>query len=327
MIKITTKEKLLTFLSLKQGEYFSGEDIANELCISRTAVWKAVKSLQGEGYIINAVTNKGYCLSPENDVLSASAIKNLLNAESQGAEIIVLPTVTSTNAYVREKAVMGAAEGYTAVANEQTLGRGRFKRSFYSPKNTGLYMSSLLRPQNYSPLQAVNITTMAAVAMCEAIDTVFHVKAQIKWVNDIFIDNKKVCGILTEAAFGMESGMLEYVVLGVGANVYLPNEGFTKDLCDIAGNILSTKQSDGRNRLAAEFLNRLIFYYSNMDTSLYIEKYRSLSLVMGKQVSVLSKNTSKSAIVTDIDDACRLCVKYEDGTEESLSSGEISIKL
>ncbi|MEG1366135.1 MAG: biotin--[acetyl-CoA-carboxylase] ligase [Oscillospiraceae bacterium] len=327
MIKITTKEKLLTFLSLKQGEYFSGEDIANELCISRTAVWKAVKSLQGEGYIINAVTNKGYCLSPENDVLSASAIKNLLNAENQSAEIIVLPTVTSTNAYVREKAVMGAAEGYTAVANEQTLGRGRFKRSFYSPKNTGLYMSSLLRPQNYSPLQAVNITTMAAVAMCEAIDTVFHVKAQIKWVNDIFIDNKKVCGILTEAAFGMESGMLEYVVLGVGANVYQPKGGFSKDLCGIAGNILSTKQNDGRNRLAAEFLNRLIFYYSNMDTSLYTEKYRSLSLVIGKQVSVLSKNTSKSAIVTDIDDACRLCVKYEDGTEESLSSGEISIKL
>ena len=129
-------------------------------------------------------------------------------------KISVLPTVSSTNSFVREQANNGAAPNSLVVANEQTAGRGRVGRSFYSPKDTGVYMSLLLRPKQYSAEQAVSITTMAAVAVCEAIEAVSGEKAEIKWVNDIFVRGKKVCGILTEGSFGLESGMLEYAVLG-----------------------------------------------------------------------------------------------------------------
>ena len=129
------------------------------------------------------------------------------------------------------------------IANEQTAGRGRLSRSFFSPKDTGIYMSLLLRPKNYSAKQAVRITTMAAVAMCEAIETVSDEKAEIKWVNDIFVRGEKVCGILTEGSFNLESGLLDYAVLGIGINIYQPKDGFPNELSSIAGAVFSEKQS------------------------------------------------------------------------------------
>ncbi|MDD4495727.1 MAG: biotin--[acetyl-CoA-carboxylase] ligase [Eubacteriales bacterium] len=324
---MTTKEKLLDLFESNRGLYFSGEDIAKTLCLSRAAVWKVVKSLQSEGYAISAITNRGYCLSPETDILSSSGIQKYLNFDNSDMEICVLPTVTSTNAYVREKADYGELEGYTVISNEQTAGRGRLGRNFHSPPGTGLYMSTLLRPKNYLAHQAVNITTIAAVAMCEAIEAVSCEKTQIKWVNDIFVRGKKVCGILTEASLSMENGMLEYAVLGIGVNIYRPKNGFPQEIENIAGCIFETPQNDVKNRLAAEFLNNFMMYYATLEKADYAEKYRSRSLVIGKRVTVNSIDQSKSAMVIGIDDNCRLLVKYDDGKEESLSSGEISINL
>ena len=238
-----------------------------------------------------------------------------------------LTSTSSTNAYVREKVDCGEFEGYTVISNEQTAGRGRFGRSFHSPFGTGLYMSTLLRPKNYLSHQAVNITTIAAVAMCEAIEAVSYEKTQIKWVNDIYIRGKKVCGILTEASLSMESGMLEYAVLGIGVNIYRPKNGFPQEIKNIAGCIFETPQNDVKNCLAAEFLNKFMAYYATLEKTDYVEKYRSRSLVIGKRITVISINQSKSAMVIGIDDNCRLLVKYDDGEEESLSSGEISINL
>lgn len=322
-----TKEQLLELFEENKGIYFSGEDIAEKLAISRTAVWKAVKSLRSEGYSIDAIQNKGYCLSVKTDILSVQGIQKYLMPICSGMKLTVLPAVNSTNTAVREKAAAGAAEGYTVIANSQTNGKGRIGRSFFSPSDTGIYMSLLLRPAGYSSQQAVKITTMAAVAACEAIETVSGQKAQIKWVNDIYINGKKVSGILTEASFGLENGFLDYAVLGIGINVYPPKGGFPKELDGIAGSVFHESHDDGKNHLAAEFLNRFMSYYTAQDKTEYTDKYRSRSLVIGKEIQVLFSGCQKKAVALDVDQDCRLIVKYEDGKTESLSSGEISVRL
>lgn len=324
---MTTKEKLLELFESNRDVYFSGEDIAQKLSISRTAVWKAVKSLQNEGYAIDAVTNKGYCLLAQTDILSAQGIRKYLRPELLNMEISVMDVVTSTNALARDKANTDASKGYIVLANEQTAGRGRLCRSFFSPKNTGVYMSLLLRPQNYSAKQAVRITTMAAVAMCEAIEAVSDETATIKWVNDIFVRGKKVCGILTEGSFDFENGLLEYAVLGLGINVYQPKNGFPEEIASIAGSVFQHNQSDIKNRLVSEFLNRFYGYYTSPHQTDYVDHYRNRSFVIGKQVTLISANESKNAIAIGIDDECHLLVRYPDGTESCHSSGEISVRL
>lgn len=324
---MTTKEKILKLFEENRNIYFSGEDIAQKLDVSRGAVWKAVKSLQNDGYAIDAVTNKGYCLSDKTDILSAQGIKKYLRSELECMDISVLPKVSSSNSLVRDKANDGAAEWSMIIANEQTSGRGRIGRSFFSPKGTGVYMSLLLRPSDYSAEQSVRITTMAAVAVCEAVEEISGERAEIKWVNDIFVRGKKVCGILTEGSFGLESGLLEYAVLGIGVNIYEPEGGFPEELKDIAGSVFQAPQSDAKNRFVSQFLNRFYGYYTAPCQADYVEQYRSRSLVIGRQVNLISANESKSAVVLGIDDHCRLLVKHDDGTENCYSSGEISIRF
>lgn len=322
-----TKEKILSLFEEQKGTYFSGEEIAEKLSVSRTAVWKAVNSLRSEGYQIDAVQNKGYSLSVDTDILSAQGIRKYLNRACDALELHVLPEAGSTNTLLREKASAGAAEGCTIIANAQTEGRGRMGRSFYSPVDTGVYMSLLLRPVGLSPAQAMGLTTMAAVAACEAIEEVSGKQAQIKWVNDIFMDGKKVSGILTEASFGLENDSLEYVVLGIGINAYPPAGGFPEDIEQIAGAVFHERQNDGKNHLAAGFLNHFMKYYTAKEDADYVEKYRDRSLVIGKEIRVLSPNGGKKAIALDVDEDCRLLVQYSDGRRERLASGEISIRL
>ncbi len=322
-----TKEKLLSLFEEQKGTYLSGEEIAERLSVSRTAVWKAVKSLRNEGYEIDAVPNKGYSLSVHTDILSAQGIQKYLNGACCDMELYVLPETGSTNTLLREKANAGAAEGCTIIAGAQTEGRGRMGRSFYSPADTGIYMSILLRPVELTPVQAVGLTTMAAVAACEAIEEVSGRQAQIKWVNDIFMDGKKVSGILTEAALGLESGSLDYVIVGIGINAYPPKEGFPQEIDRIAGAVFPKRQNDGKNHLAAAFLNRFMEYYSKKQNADYVEKYRERSLVIGKEIRVISSGGERKALALDVDKECHLLVRYEDGSTERLSSGEISIRF
>lgn len=320
------KDNLLELFEANKGVYFSGEEIAQRLSVSRAAIWKAVKILRNEGYDISAVTNKGYCLSEKTDILSPQGIRKYLKTDCLNMDITVLSTIESTNLYVKEKAVRGLAEGYTVFADGQTEGRGRYGRSFFSPPGTGIYMSLLLRPEGYSSSQAVRITTMSAVAMCEAIEAVSGQEALIKWVNDIYVDGKKVCGILTEGSFDLESGMLEYAILGVGLNLYYPDGGFPDELNSTVGAIFNNTRDDMKNRIAAGFINRFMEYY-NSDSSLYIEEYRRRSFVTGRRITVISGSFNREAVAIGLDDECRLVVRYDDGQEECLSSGEIGIKI
>lgn len=316
---MTYKQKIIRILEDSKGTYISGQVIADNLNISRNAVCKNIKSLKKEGYAIYAIKNKGYKLLENNDIISVCGIQKYLT--NNDLHIEVINKVTSTNTLLRQKAIEGFSEGHIIIANEQTNGRGRFDRNFYSPNNTGIYMSILLKPKN----DLVNhITAMAAAAICVAIENITDKKPMIKWVNDIYINNKKVCGILTETALSLESGDTEYAILGLGLNVYTNN--FPEEIQNIAGAILSESESNIKNRLIAEFYNIFMKYYKENDIS-YIKKYIDKSFIIGKNVAICSGNSKKEAKVLGIDEQCRLIVRYDNGEDVVLSSGEVSVRV
>ena len=324
MKAMTTKEKLLEG---SREVYLSGEELAKTLAVSRAAVWKAVRRLQREGYPIDAVTNRGYRLSRGGDRLSAPGIRKYLKREYRGLPITVEEEIPSTNTALRALAEAGAPEGTVYLAQGQTGGRGRMGRSFYSPAGTGLYLSLLLRPVSWEPARAAQLTAAAAAAMCEAIREVTGKEPGIKWVNDILLDGKKVCGILTEASFSMESGVLEYAVLGLGVNVYPPEGGFPEELEGVAGALLDAPGEDVRNRLAGEFLNRFLAGYEHPEDRSFLDTYRRRSVAVGREVTALSGGHERRAFAYAVDDDCRLLVRYDDGTEQALSYGEIQITI
>lgn len=323
---MAVKQALLALLEARRGAYLSGEEAAGRLGVSRAAVWKAVRALRADGYAIDAATNRGYRLAPEADVLSAAGVQKYLGPACAALCLRVLEETPSTNAQLREEAAAGAPEGTALIAARQTAGRGRLGRSFYSPAGTGVYLSLLLRPAHLAPERAVRVTTMAAVAMCEAVEQVSGRAAAVKWVNDVFVGGKKVCGILTEGSFGMEDGRLEYLVLGVGMNAYEPAGGFPADIAGVAGAIYEAPQPDGKNRLAAAFLNRFMALWAAPEESAYAREYRRRSFVLGRRVTVLSREGTRSALALDVDEECRLVVRYDNGTLGRLSSGEISVR-
>ena len=323
---MTVQDHLRQLLETNKSTFLSGEEIARRLGVSRNAVWKAIKALQADGYPIQAVPNRGYCLAASSDVLSESGIRQYLTGEAQGLSLHVFDSVDSTNLVLRQLANQGAPEGTVVISAEQTGGRGRKGRSFYSPVGTGVYVSLLLKPK-IAPDDATLITTTAAVAVSEAVEALSGRTAEIKWVNDVFMDGKKVCGILTEGSFDMESGQFEYAILGTGINVYTPAGGFPEEIRSIAGSVLPTSAPDGKNRMIAEYLNRFLPLYRSLGSSLTNAEYRRRSFVLGKMVNVIANDGTTPACALDVDEKCRLIVEYADGRREALSSGEISVKL
>lgn len=316
---MATKENLLALLTAHQGTYLSGEELAKQLGVSRAAVWKAMNTLKSQGFVIDAVTNKGYCLSENSDILSESRIKEDLTGDFW--KIQVVSSVPSTNSALREMANADAPQGTVLIAGSQSAGRGRMGRHFFSPEHTGLYLSFLLRPRDLSPGQALQITTMAASALCLAIEQVTGLAPKIKWVNDLFLNGKKICGILTEASFSMETGLVDYAVVGLGLNLYPPQQGFPEELQKTAGFLCDHREQDLKNRITSAFLNLFSDFYLCRQFDRAAQIYREHSLLTGKQVLV----GEKKAQVLDINDQCQLVVRYEDGSQQALSYGEVAI--
>lgn len=319
------KDSVLKLLQNSKGQSLSGSDMANELHVSRNTIWRAVGQLKEEGYQIEAVTNVGYCLKSDNNILSVHGIRRYLQVELP--EIEVYKSVSSTNTVLKEKAEKNAPHGTVVIAEEQTGGRGRMGRPFFSPSRTGLYMSILLRP-DLPFSESLRITTCAAVAVAEAIEKQTDRDCRIKWVNDIFCEDKKVSGILTEASFDMENQGIQYAVLGIGVNVFPPHEDFPKELEGIAVSLLTQEErhEDFRNRLAAEILNTFMKYYENIMDEKLIQEYRARSFLLGKEINIVTRDGSKRAAALDIDSQFRLKVRMEDGEVRYLSSGEVSVR-
>ena len=322
---MSVKENILKIFNENRGESFSGQELAKKLNVSRNAVWKAVGELKKDGYRFDAVSGKGYALLQDNDVLEKSGIyKNLENKDFYNVEIF--DEVTSTNKLARQKASDGEKEGYVCIAASQTEGRGRMGRSFFSPGKSGLYLSIILRPE-ISVQSSVLITAAAAAAVARAVDFLSGENSKIKWVNDIFLNGKKVCGILTEASTAVEEGRLDYAVLGIGVNVYAPDGGFPKEIENIAGCLFNVQKSDMKNRLAAKILDNFYNYYKNLESRTFVECYREKQLAAGKDITVISAGTRYNAHCVGITDDCSLIAETEEGETIILSSGEISIGI
>ncbi len=320
---MSLKKGIALCLEKSKGSFVSGGDLAEQFCVSRSAVSKAVKALRLEGYDIEAVTNRGYRLPACSDILSAEGIKPHL--KGSGLNITVVDSTGSTNSDLKKAALDGLSENNVLIAREQTGGRGRMGREFFSPKGTGIYMSLLLRPKMPAK-NALNLTTAAAVAVARAIEKVCGVEPKIKWVNDIFVGSKKVCGILTEAAVNIETGGVQYAVVGIGVNVEEPKSGFPKDLKGIAAAL--TNSAGFKNSLAAEILNEFYEFYNNGELKgEFYNEYRSRLFILGKRVEVMKNGEVKTALACDISPDFCLLVEYDDGTSESLSSGEVRLRL
>lgn len=261
------------------------------------------------------------------DIISKDGINILLPVHMQNrTDIMVLEKTESTNILLKEKAFDGAEEGTVIIAGEQTAGIGRMGRSFFSPGNTGLYMSLLLKP-HIKPEESVFITTAAAVAVCKALEKNGVGKTGIKWVNDIYIDGKKVCGILTQGNIDSVKKELNFAVLGIGINIYEPQGGFPSEIKKIAGAAFSFEKENLRNRIVADFLEAFFEIYSNFKDKSYIDEYVKRSIVIGRRVDVITSNDVKNATVMGIENNCKLHVVYDNGVEDFLDSGEISLKL
>lgn len=322
---MSTKDQVLAMLARAPGQYFSGQEIADRLGLTRASVWKSIQTLKNSGYNINAVTNRGYALSGSADIFNESAVASLIG--DLPLKIEVCDILGSTNSAVRERAVAGEPEGLVIIAQEQTEGRGRSGREFHSPAG-GLYMSMLLRPKFAAP-KAQLLTSLAAVAAARAAEKVCGRDIKIKWVNDLFCDGRKVCGILTEAALSLESDGLDYAVLGLGFNVEKPADGWPESIKDIAGSLFEEAAPPGtRAKLAAEFLKEFFELYADFDLNKFLPEYRSRQVVIGREIEVISSNSKpKLAMALGIDDDCRLIVRYSDGQEASLFGGEVRIIL
>lgn len=300
---------------LKSEDYISGQELAEKFGKSRAAVWKAVQNLIRDGYEIDAVTNKGYRLTENNDTVSARKIK--LNLK-EDIDVLYYPSVDSTNNCCKRLLTDGKKGVFLVTADRQTAGRGRQGKSFYSPALTGVYFSLVIRP--HSSLQnAVTATTAAAVAVCRAIERITDRKPKIKWVNDVYLDGKKICGILTEAITNFEEGTVDSVIIGIGINIK------TDDFPDDVESAGSLDARVSRSRLIAEVTNELLDI-AGSDYNSFIDYYRSHSLVIGEKIKFIQNGKVTPATAVAIDETGGLEVELENGEHTVLRSGEISIR-
>ena len=308
------KEEILTRLYVGEA---SGEKLAAELGVTRAAVWKAVNALKRDGFDIAASTNKGYRLRP-SDVMCAAGVRHFL---TEGWEVEVLRSAPSTNDIAKARAAAGA-DRYAVIADAQTAGRGRLRRAFFSPGGAGVYLSAVVRPALRAD-ECGRITAYAALAAARAVESLTGADVKIKWVNDLYLGGRKICGILTEGGVSMEGGTLEYAVVGIGINVR--HAVFPREVAEIATSI---EEASGtavdRCALAAAVLDGMADMEREVKSGGFTEEYRRRSCVIGKRVTV---NGEYEALATGIADDCSLELETDDGRRLRFSAGEVSLKL
>ena len=311
---MSTKEEVLKKL-IDSNDYVSGEMLAKEIGVSRASVWKAIKTLQKAGYDSEGVTKCGYKLNQNNKIVSAQDVKSLLKYD---LDVSYFESIDSTNTYCKRLLADGKGGEFLVIANNQTAGRGRQGKSFYSPSETGIYFSLVIRPDT-SLQNAVTATTAASVAVCKAIEKLTDLKPKIKWVNDVYLNGKKVCGILTEATTDFESGIVDSVIIGIGINI-----STTKFPGDVEG--AGCLDVDiNRSALIAETVNELM-NIAGGDYASFIEYYRSHSMVIGEKIKFIQNGKTTFATALAIDERGGLEVGLESGEKTVLRSGEITVR-
>lgn len=328
---MSTKIKILEIFEQRGSQYISGQELAGVLGISRNSVWKAVKKLQEQGLDIESKPSVGYRLLKTSDILSPEYIEKVL---SFPCKLHVLDKVDSTNRYA--KALNDLSCPHIVLANEQTEGKGRLGRSFYSPPASSLYMSMVFKP-GFELDKAMLVTTLSALAVCQAIEAEAGVGPKIKWVNDIYLNGKKICGILTEAESSFETGTIDKIVIGIGVNCF--PQKFPEEISDKATFIENPKNAFTRNQLAAAIAERFFSLVNDFDRRRILREYKSRSMILGEQIllygtayGALPENGGAGikAKAIDIDENGGLVVEYMEGRHaremDTIISGEITIR-
>ena len=333
--EMSTKTELLAALNGKNGDFISGQELASHLGVSRNAIWKAIKSLQEQGFEIESQAGVGYRLAAGRDVIS----RDILGEEIKyPCKIQVFDKLDSTNNYAKKVPVGEVPR--LIIASEQTAGRGRLGRSFYSPAEKGIYMSLAFEP-NFDLDKSLFVTTIAAVAACRAIEDATGLHPKIKWVNDIYLGGKKLAGILTEAESNFENGKIQKIIVGIGINCFsceLPEE-----IRDIATCLTSPAGDFSRNKLIASFCNHFFERLDHFDQPKIIREYKSRSFIIGEPILIFNPaiarqigrsdarlNEGIRARAIDIDENGGLVVEFLEGRMsrqmQTLTSGEISVR-
>ena len=305
--------------------YVSGQQISEELGVSRQAVSKAVKALRGKGFEIESITNKGYLLKKTPSTLCEEAVRCYLDTRLIGKKITVLDTVGSTNDYLKKLGSQGAEAGTVVLAREQTAGKGRLGRTWQSKKDDGIALSLLLRPEK-TPAEISTITPLAGLAVCRAVNDFCKLDSRIKWPNDIIVGKKKLVGILTEMS--AEFDRVDYTVTGIGINV--KNTSFPDEIAHKATSILlETGRHIDQNKFVACVLKNLERelvdnHYNLNGTS--VSDYQSLCATIGRSVTFTRGRRKISGMAVGINNSGELEVMLSNGTISTVNSGEVTVQ-
>ncbi len=319
------KEEILRLLRSADG-YISGQELCNRFGVSRTAVWKAINQLKEAGYEIEAQQNKGYRLMAAPDLMTEAEIKSLMHTDWVAKEVLYFDTIDSTNTKAQELAEKGYPSGTLVVADKQESGKGRRGRSWVSPSGTGIFMTLMIKP-DINPNNASMLTLVAALAVAKAITSVTGEEALIKWPNDIVVNGKKVCGILTE--MNAQFDYINHIVVGIGINVH--NESFPEEISQMASSLMI--EAGGKRFHRAQIIAETMAYFEQyydtflktQDLSALVREYDKLLVNRNKSVRVLDPKepfdgkamgiTSKGELIVDTWESRKL-----------VSSGEVSVR-
>lgn len=321
------KEKILHLLKENEKSFISGQSISKELGVTRTSIWKYINMLKKDGYEIESISKRGYRLISSPDLLSFEELKEKLNTKYIGKNIMYFQSISSTNNKAKDLALNNAPHGTVVISEEQIEGRGRLGRSWSSPKFKGIWMSIILRP-NTDPLNIPKVTQIGAAAVIKSLNEL-GIKAYVKWPNDIIINGKKICGILTEMSG--ELNKVNYVVMGIGINVNTGIPDFSEELRHTATSIsLETGMYIKRKDLVGSLLNNFEILYNEFEKEETIKTSISIcrenSIVLGKEIKVITRCKEIIARAVDLTNEGELIVQHSNGTVEKVISGEVSVR-
>ncbi len=321
------RDRVLQILYRKNGECVSSSEITGELGITRSAVFKIINELKKQGFDIESIHHRGYRLGNEKDIISPEIINEIIEKEGMNRSIQYFERVDSTNTFAKKIIMEGESYPDIIIANEQEQGRGRLGREFYSPKGTGIYCSFILDP--FIKIEnSILVTVAASVAVSRAIEKVTKKDTRIKWINDIYIDDKKVCGILTEAVTDFETGIIGKIILGIGINFNTPSESFPDEITDRASSVfMDDTFGVTRNQLIAQLIIEIDECMNDIENDEIIRYYRNKSLVLGKMLEITYFGQEKpiQGKAVDIDRNGFLIIETKNGLL-TLNSGEVSIR-
>jgi len=318
------KEKILNLLRLSCSGFISGEELARKCGISRTMVWKHIKTLEREGFGIEAVPSQGYRITSVPDILRLEDIRHGLRTKAVGKEIHFYQEVTSTNTLAMGLAADGALEGTVVLAETQTSGKGRLGRKWISPKRN-LYLSVVLRP-NIPMHKAPLITLTGAVAVVSAIRTTCGLEAGIKWPNDILISGKKVCGLLTEMS--AEQDRIRHIVLGIGLDVNMEMGELPPNVRSLSTTLAAEAGAKiNRNALLQQVLRDLERWYQKFlgNEGDVLNEWKKLNMTVGNRITVSGAGEALDGLAQGVDSDGRLIVRLDNGTIRTLAAGDVTI--